>query len=1295
MLYPIPEKFTSEALMQRFSKQWYLQSKKKRPIIRTLFLAFPKEIAVFLFLEVVGTILSFSNPIIINRVMLYVDSPGKETKTAIFLLAMIFISKMAALLSSTICVFQGNMLGTMVSSALNMKIFDKVLRIPLMRSREYNEGKLVNMIQTDLENIYNLFYNLFSIVILPLQIIIGLVIMYYYVDLAFLAGVAVVFLMTLLNFLIGKLYLGFQAQVMAAKDERIKGSNEMLNRMHHLKINAEEHFSYTKLALSRKKELNVLMKQRALDVVYVFIFWITPVLVIIFTLLVFILMDNEINSVQVLTVYSLFQTISGSLSNLPLAIAALINSLISVNRVEEFLLQKEMDNTVMGENSNENKDEPKNAIVLINGTYFWEKKIDDLDENDSEKNFLLGKKPKKIKKNTNARINVHDDSSIFNTIVNIFPETVPTLKNIDLKIPKNSFIAIVGVIGSGKSSLINAFLNEMRGDESEKPNLLINCSMAYTSQKIWIQNLTIRENILFGLPLHKDKYALVKKMACLDEDLKVLKHGDETMIGDKGINLSGGQKARVSLARALYADKEMYLFDDILAALDPQVSKTIFHECFVKHLKNKTRVLITHNLNYLEYVDFIYVLNEGKITEEGSYEKIKQSQFLQEVSMQRKHDLESEIKDNANNNKNIVSTSEGLSSFSYNNPVFDKEEETNSPLPLLKFEDASSDTINKILDDLILDEDRQVGRVSFEVVKTYLKYNGGTLFLISLVTVMLIWMGLEFTSNYWLTYWTSASDPDHNSFYLKVYAVFSISYACSSAFKESILFIGSYFCSLNLHNKMIKCLLLAPLNEFFDRVPTGRILNRLSKDLYLIDTQLSTNFGWFLISVFSLIEEFGLCFYAIKYWVLIPFFFMLVFLTKIQSIYMKCNRELVRLEAISKSPIVSFFTETLGGLSTIRAFSQSNRFLKQHAGNLNENIRTLIIKYGFEQWFTQRITLVSFILVMTVTGITLFSDFEPGFAGLLLIYIFQIEGALRYAISSLSYVECQLISFERCHSLCKIAPEQGYLTKDIKSRNFYSNENLKEVFETWPSKGEIKFKNVDIKYRVNLNFVLKNLTFSIKSNEKIGIVGRTGAGKSTLLRSLLRIIETSNGKILIDDLDIRTLDLRDLRRRITLIPQDVYLFEGTLKDNLDPNNEYEEEFIWDSLEKVGLKETFQKRKGLASEIKEQGGNLSDGEKQLISLSKAFLKHNKLILIDEVTDNVDLATEKRIIKIIRKNLIGFTVLMIAHRIDSVMDADRVIVLERGEVVEFEAPGVLLENKGSMFYKMWQDSWGGRE
>ena len=724
MLYPIPENFTSEVLMQRFSKHWSTQKRKPRPVLRTFFLAFPREITIFFFLELVGTALSFTNPIVINRVILYVDSVNKETKTAIFLLAMIFISKLVALLTSTICVFKGNILGTIMTSSLNMKIYEKSLKFPLHGSSEYNEGKLVNMIQMDLENIYNLFYNIFSIVILPLQIIVGLAIMYHYVDIAFLAAVAVVVIMGLLNLLVGKLYLGFQSRLMKAKDERTKASNEMLNRINHIKLNAEEHCSYNKLSLLRRKELNFLNKQRVLDIIYILIFWMTPVLVIIFTFLVFIMMDSEINSVQVFTVLSLFQTLSGSLNNLPLSIASLINSMISLKRVEEFLLQRELNSFETNDDLNQ-KDSSDSAIIIKNGHYFWEKNRISDQNNDSEKNGLLGGKSKKNKRiinnNNHVQINRDGESSENNTIIHISndsSENCVILKNIDLKIAKGSFVAIVGEIGSGKSSLMNALLDEMRFDENDKPTVVINGSLAYTSQKTWIQNLTIRENIIFGLPFDKDKYALVKKLSCLDEDLKVLKHGDETMIGDKGINLSGGQKARVSLARSLYSDREIYLFDDILAAVDSNVGRSIFNECFLKHLKNKTRVLCTHNVSYLEHLDYIYVLHEGRIVEQGTYQKIKHSLLLPDVLKQSKKIFE---------NSNLVSTSEGVSSYSYSNPIFEREEESKTVLPIIKFQELPYETtsMNKILDDLILDEDRQVGHVSLEVVKTYLSYNGG------------------------------------------------------------------------------------------------------------------------------------------------------------------------------------------------------------------------------------------------------------------------------------------------------------------------------------------------------------------------------------------------------------------------------------------------------------------------------------------------------------------------------------------------------------------------------------------
>ena len=498
---------------------------------------------------------------------------------------------------------------------------------------------------------------------------------------------------------------------------------------------------------------------------------------------------------------------------------------------------------------------------------------------------------------------------------------------------------------------------------------------------------------------------------------------------------------------------------------------------------------------------------------------------------------------------------------------------------------------------------------------------------------------------------------------------------------------------MKIHVKIIHTLLMAPLNEFFDRVPMGRILNKLSKDLYIIDQQMPYIICVIFVVIYALFIELGLCVYAIQYWVVIPFIVMLVLMLKIQQIYMRCNTELIRLEAVSKSPIVSFYTETLGGLPTIRSFGQSILFLHEHAKNINENIRVRTTKLAFDEWFLQRITFLSLILVVPVSALTLFWGFGGSFAGLLLYYLFQIEIDLRDFISYISSAESMMVTFERCHALGKIPPEKGYLTNEINNKMIFSPENIKNSLENWPSEGKIEFRNISIKYRPDLDIVLKNLNIIINPKEKIGVVGRTGAGKSTLILSMLRILEPCIGEILIDNIGISKFDLRDLRKKITVIPQDIYLFEGSLKTNLDPNNEFEEDFIWDCLGNVGLKELFETKDGLKFAIEEQGKNLSSGEKQLISLCKAFLKKNKIILIDEATANVDLKTDLKIQEVIREKFKEFTVVTIAHRINTILNNDRILVLDKGLVKEFDKPDVLIQNKESLFFKMWQNSQNG--
>lgn len=1173
MLYPVHDFYEANRLLQRFSIQWPTYKNKKNPLLRIFFCIFRKEIFILLILTIANSILVFTNPIIINRVIFFANLDEKPLKFAISLLICVFSSKFLAVLIETSMSFRSRSLGVNVISTLSMKIYEKCLKFSLLNSIDYNEGKLLNLIQTDLNVIGLLFQNLFSIIFSPIEVILGLLIMYVYIDMAFLAGLLVIILMSIINYFTGKIYIKYQENVMSCKDERSKAMNELLNGMKYIKINAQEEFFLEKIKVIRKKEIEFLTKRRSLDLVYIFIFWITPMLVTIFTFLVFILAKNQIDSIKVFTVVALFQTLSRSLVDFPYGFADLINSFISLKRIGKFLLQEEIDEKKILYEKNNNFD----AVIMKNGTFFWENnKINDEGEK-NEKNIIketancsIFSEPKID--DENIRIQSENDEIQKNNKILEETDQVSTqiLKNLHLRIPKGSFVAIVGSVASGKTSLFSAFLNEMHQERSS--TLSINGSLAYTSQKPWIQSLTIQENILFGAEFDSEKYNKIKEISCLEDDLKVMKYGDKTMLGDKGINLSGGQKARISLARALYADRDIYLFDDVLAAVDANIGKKIFQECFLTFLKKKTRVLITHALHYLEKVDYIYVMDHGEIIGEGKFEDLKNWEVLLEILKKFEED-KSFCEDEEKNKQNILNLNE--TSSNYNHEILKDANNINNS-NLLEKMSLNSEVLSydAIFDNLILEEERQYGHVTFSDVKAYVRYNGGFCFFFFVILLMLIWVFLELSSNFWLKYWIDSNDSSNNLFYLKIYVILAMAYAFCCTAKTGILFLGSYFCSSHLHTKIIKSLLFAPINEFFDRVPLGRVLNRLSKDLYNVDMELSFNIAVFLEVFFFLLGELGLFTYAISYWIILPLIFVVFFMKKVYSIYMKCNREFVRLEAISNSPIVSFFTETLGGLPIIRAFSQQSAFLAKHCLNVNENLRTLIIKYAFNEWFKQRIAFISLILVMTIIFFTLFLQFEASFAGLLIYYVFQIEGNIKEFYICLSGMECIMIAFERCFALTKIAPEVGYLTQEISKKKCFSLKVLKEKAESWPEFGVIEFREVDVKYRENLDFVLKNLSFSIKNNEKIGVVGRTGAGKSTLILCLTRILELDHGEIVIDGINIKNLDLRDLRKRITVIPQDPFFFEGTLKENLDPDQEFEEEFLLECLENVNLLQTF-------------------------------------------------------------------------------------------------------------------------
>jgi len=482
-----------------------------------------------------------------------------------------------------------------------------------------------------------------------------------------------------------------------------------------------------------------------------------------------------------------------------------------------------------------------------------------------------------------------------------------------------------------------------------------------------------------------------------------------------------------------------------------------------------------------------------------------------------------------------------------------------------------------------------------------------------------------------------------------------------------------------MFNKVIR----APINLFFDRVPLGRLVNRFTADLQIFDFQVPFSLGTLLYLPFSLTSRFLVCFFVGTAWafpLILVFFYVGVY---IQQSYLKVYREVFRLSRITSSPITSLFTESLDGLTHIRSSNYEAKLMRKYYDRQNDNMKNQILLAGLQGWFNFRINMASFLIVApTIAAAILYSRGSAsnnGLIGLLITYLLDLNNNLIQVLQSFSSFETQLISFERCKAFTMIETEKASDTKlPVAHYEHYS----------WPHQGKIEFRDYFTKYRPTLPYVLKNVSFQIRDSEKIGVVGRTGSGKSTLFLSLLRIIEPQAGKIYIDDVDITELGLDDLRQKITIIPQDPLLYKGTVRSNMDLLSEYTDNQIWDALEKVCMKNKFEAG-GLDSEIKEGGENLSAGEKQLLCIGRTILKKNKIILIDEATSSIDSVTEEAILASIKQNFKDCTVITIAHRLKTIVESDRVLYLSNGEVLEFDTPKALLENKNSNFYQLWNE------
>lgn len=847
---------------------------------------------------------------------------------------------------------------------------------------------------------------------------------------------------------------------------------------------------------------------------------------------------------------------------------------------------------------------------------------------------------------------------------------IPTLDQIQLQVKRGMKVAICGTVGSGKSSLLSCILGEM---QKLSGVVKISGSKAYVPQSPWILTGNIRENILFGYPFVSSKYDRTIEACALIKDFDLFAAGDLTEIGERGINMSGGQKQRIQIARAVYQDADIYLLDDPFSAVDAHTGTQLFQDCLMGVLKDKTILYVTHQVEFLPAADLILVMQHGKIGQAGTFEELLKQNIGFEVLVGAHSQAIDAV-------LTVESSSRTSECVGFDNET-DTDTNTNQEFLHTK-QDSEHSLCVEITEKegrLVQDEEREKGSIGKEIYMSYLTtVKGG-----ALVPVILLaqtsFQVLQVASNYWMA-WACPTGEDKPmagmKFVLLIYTLLAVVSSLCVLVRASFVAIAGLQTSEKLFSRMLNSIFRAPM-AFFDSTPAGRILNRASTDQSVLDLEMANKLGWCAFSIIQLLGTITVM-SQVAWEVFVIFIPVTAICIRYQQYYIPTARELARLAGIQRAPILHHFAESLSGAASIRAFDQQERFTDANLCLIDNHSRPWFHNVSAMEWLSFRLNQLSnfvfaFSLVLLVTlpeGII-----NPSIAGLAVTYGINLNVLQASVIWNICNAENKMISVERILQYSNIASESPLVIEDSKPPAY------------WPDIGNICLKNLQIRYAEHLPLVLKNITCTFPGRKKIGVVGRTGSGKSTLIQAIFRIVESGEGSIIIDDVDISKIGLHDLRSRLSIIPQDPTMFEGTVRGNFDPLEQYTDHEIWQALDKCQLGCTVrQKPEKLESAVVENGDNWSVGQRQLFCLGRALLKKSRILILDEATASVDSATDGAIQKIISQEFKDRTVVTIAHRIHTVIDSDLVLVLSDGRIAEYDTPAKLLERENSFFSRL---------
>ncbi|KAF8763919.1 Multidrug resistance-associated protein 5 like [Argiope bruennichi] len=1271
----------------RFSTIWSRETKKyglqKTSLSHALFLFMRTRYILSCLMYILCVFFGFIGPVIFMRLLLvYIQTPNAEEYYGFtWMIGLLFCEALRIVCLSLMWAINIRT-AIRASSAVSALLYKKITSLRSVSNA--STGELVNLFSNDCRKVFTMVYNFPLIIGGPLVVVGAIIFTWWLLGPFCLIGVGVFVISYTFQFVISFISAHYQKKTIKATDERVSMMSEFLSNVKLIKLYAWEKHLIEGIRGARITEKSFVEKVQYLHSLSSSIASITSVMATIFTILAYTLFGYDITPAEAFTLVMVNSIASHGIRTLPMCVRAVVNGSVALTRLQTILRLEEKENYTVVPNRLDV------AVSASKATLDWEQIVptivmNGLKTDKGQVNLIVAENDK------HAGDDITSNTALVNTLQSE-SGLPPALTDITFTLHRGKLIGVCGPYASGKSSLLAALLGQMR---LLKGQIAVRGSIAYVSQQPWILNATLRENILFGNLFSSKRYYEAVYACGLPEDIAALPAGDQTELGETGANISGGQKQRISLARAQYADKDLYLLDDPFSAVDNQIGKHIFQHCIKGALKGKSILLVTHQLQYLQECDSILFMRDGTIVEQGTHQELmaNDSEYASLIQMLSKDD---------NFRNDIVEDRKSLTPEEETTPSHSRlNSPTLSSVSDLDDTDACCDG------QLTAEEKTKTGTISYNTYISYIVAAGGFI----VCSLVMIWFILQAVSvefsKYWLSYWLSQGDG--NNTFKSIYSVnvteapphfeaISISehpdveyhqlvYGLSViAMLGASLILGYLFtkttlrASSSLHDKLLQKVIRSPMH-FFDITPTGRILNLFTHDVDEIDTQVPSVMVILLQRYSSLVLALLLV-VIVYHWFAIPLVVLGALFLFLQKLFKATMRDLKRFENTSRSPVFGHVAATVKGLPTIKAFEKQEDFFDRFTQLVDNHASPRYLYYSSMRWLGIRMDLLCLLITLITILFVLYlrDQVNPAFAALALVLVLQLSGLYQYIVRIGCELESRFTSVERI---------QTYV-EDLESEAPPVIDKMRPSPD-WPTRGHITFKDVKMRYRPGLPLVLKGLTFEIEHQEKIGIVGRSGAGKSSLGAALFRLVELSSGTITIDGINIEELGLEDLRSRMSVIPQDPVLFHGSIRYNLDPLNEYEDEILWKVLAEVDMKSKISALDGgLDSTVVEGGNNFSVGEKQLLCMARALLRESKVVLLDEATASLDNETDRFIQKAINQVFANSTVLIIAHRLATVASCDKVMVLSEGKIVEFDQPTVLLANKNSHFYKLMSAS-----